>query len=312
MAGVMRLAAAVLLVGCIEPPPENPSTDYTGPHVIVQKYSVAGQEPPPNVTLLLDRSGGWAQRAHEVVAALERVVAERHTAYRFGLAITPWGAACWADAPVVAPGGDGLVDTLRTFGPMPSPLAGAPLAAALAAMPAQDTRRADRVVLFSANDGDGCQGDLPAAVVALRVRGYQTAVVNLGGSYLQKLEDAASEGRVPASCWAHSDCTYLACDFETSQCVQSSRFAPDTASLERVLDELFPPPKEGECTYPLQAMPTSPSRLVVLLDGEKLKFPFDWELVPAGVQIFGEACDRLKQSTFEQRVELELHVDTRP
>ncbi len=310
MAGVMRyLPVLLVLLGCIEPPWEGPPPGNTGGSVVVQKKNVAAHDLPPNVFLVVDRSSTLSPRLDEVRAALERVVVARQADYRFGLVLAPAAAGCAVPGPAIAPGGsvDELVGALRglTTQGVPS------LAAGLAAVPARETGRRSAAVLLTASDDDHCQGDVASAAQALYQRLVPTHVVNLG-SYSGILEATASGGGTAPKCVDKLDCPESSCDLSTARCLKATHDGYDAASLAQALASLFPAPTPPSCTFALDTEPTNAMRVTVLMDGEKLRYPFDWELVPAGVQLFGAACDRVTASTAADPVELEFQVETRP
>ncbi|MBL8952457.1 MAG: hypothetical protein JNK82_16875 [Myxococcaceae bacterium] len=280
MAGVTRFFPALVLLGCIEPPS---AFENTRPEVSVQKVSVAATGVPKNVTLVLDRSFALTFRAVEVGEALAKVVEARQGDYRFGLSLAPAGPGCGATAPVVLPGGDVAELLAQLRGVTATDTEENALAETLLALPPHDTTREDWVVLLTGAAGDFCAGDLVDAAGRLSRRNISPRVVNLGYPS-PTLDDVAAVG---------------------GKKVFAGR---DATSLKQSLDALFPSAPIAVCTYALPAKPAGPAQVEVLLDGEKLRYPVDWELVPAGVQLFGGACEKLQRSRYDARVELELRV----
>ncbi len=245
-----------------------------------QTYGSSAVSSPPNVMIVLDRSGSMTEdgKWDAARAAVNRLVASYGGAFRFGLELFPSPRVAFCGrAPVLIDVGPGTAPSISATLAVTGASGGTPMAEALQTLvdwpSLQDPVRESFVLLVT--DGVPSCADPVAAVRALRglPRDVRTFVVGFGSGVDPATLDAlAREGGTDMG-GAHA---YLQADDEASL---DAAFA---AIAEGIVDRTKP------CTYALAGKPENPTRLFVRFD--------DVDVPPAAGWSYDEATNAL---TFE-------------
>ncbi|MBK7862355.1 MAG: hypothetical protein IPJ65_27850 [Archangiaceae bacterium] len=289
---------------------------------MVSSKTVTAKQIPPNLVWLIDRSAAMAQpatshgfrvsRLEDVQAVLQDELVRAHRVAKQGFSVFPGDSECGA-AQVLLPVGaqaeqiDGWLQAV-------TPVGQAPIAASLAAMTGLDSPRVEDFVLLLTGSEPGCGGDALEEVKALRRRGIRTIVVGYGQQVARSaaLDALARAGGFARGCpgGPTPDC---ACGADAI-CSPAYASAGDARALHAVFGELFQS-LEGDrlCQFTLEVMPRSVDRVAVMVDGVLYERGADsWTLDPPQIVFHGSLCTRLKESTTDHPVTVELRVDVRP
>jgi von Willebrand factor type A domain len=268
-----------------------PGESCTGGFCGCEGEQFAAEAVPPNVLIMLDKSGsmddavGGRSKWDIALDAIESLLAEYGDKVRFGLMLYPTGDQCGAGT-VEIDVNDGtaaqILGALDASGPNGSTPIGASLDAALEYAPLEDTTRANYVLLLT--DGEEmCDGDGESAAAALRAKTpeVKTFVVGFGGG--------VDEGVLNAMAVAGG--TELAGSTKYYQ-------ADDAASLAGAFADIGG--TVLSCSYELSGQPDSASDVYVYIDGEPV--PLDathaegWDYDPATNQVtfYGPVCEDLR------------------
>lgn len=268
-----------------------PGESCTGGFCGCEGEQFAAEAVPPNVLIMLDKSGsmddsvGGRSKWDIAVDAIDSLLAQYGDKVRFGLMLYPNGDRCGAGN-VQIDVADGtasrILSALDASGPNGSTPIGASLDAALDYQPLKDAGRANYVLLLT--DGEEmCGGDGEAAAAALRAQTpeVKTFVVGFGGEVDTGVLNAMA----------------VAGGTELSG---STKFyqADDAASLASAFADIGG--SVLSCSYELSGQPESASDVYVYIDGEAV--PLDtthaegWDYDPQTNQVtfYGPVCEDLR------------------
>ncbi|MBX7114502.1 MAG: adventurous gliding motility lipoprotein CglB [Myxococcaceae bacterium] len=159
-----------------------------------------------------------------------------------------------------------------------------------------------------------------AAVVNLKQRGIRTIVVGFGADLSSSgdgptvLNAMAEAGGFPRACNnGDADCGGMpgSCDQTLKVCVQKFYQASNATDLAKALGDISASIGiEGICKYKLDATPSDPRFLSVLVDGiPTLSGNDTWKYVVGGtVELQGALCTRVTGATPQSPVKLEFRI----
>ncbi len=255
---------------------------------------------PPNVLIVLDRSGsmdesaGGGQTKWQVaVAAVNELVTTYGDNIRFGLTLYSGdgGRSCTPGA-VSVDTGTGTAAEITAALSAVSPDGKTPIAATLNAMASysglEDTGRENFVLLLT--DGkESCSGDTISAVTALRNKttSIRTFVVGFG--------DGVDSDSLNAMAVAGGTATGGSDDYYQ---------ADDASSLQGAFDSIAT--DVLGCTYDLETAPKNALELIVYLDGELVdedttgQDGWSYDGTANRIEFHGGACTKLRSGTSSQ------------
>ncbi|MBI3185842.1 MAG: adventurous gliding motility lipoprotein CglB [Myxococcales bacterium] len=151
------------------------------------------------------------------------------------------------------------------------------------------------------------------AVRSLRADGIQTVVVGFGAEVQgsdarQVLTRLAVEGGFRASCEKDADCGGAVCDLAARVCPSRYFAAGNRAELSAALAAIAGS-LPGACVVDIEPDPAGEHLISVLVDRKAVpRGPDAWEYVAGRVELLGELCQRVKASTAERSVRIEVTV----
>ena len=248
-----------------------------------------GMDAPPNLLILLDRSGSMddpidgTPKWEIAVDAVTATIGDWEGAIRFGLALfsnCEAGGDC-APGAVSIECADGTTDEIVAALAAAPRCSSTPIGASLDAMVGQatiqDTERRNAILLVT--DGiDSCTGDPPAGAAALLAQGISvpTYVVGFGGE--------VDAGQLTATAAAGGTGDYYQAD--------------DAGGLEDALGAIAG--RLVGCTYPLSGTPEDPALLYVFFNNEPDRIANDesngwhYDAATNAVIFAGDACARIE------------------
>ncbi len=166
----------------------------------------------------------------------------------------------------------------------------------------------------------GCldQQGAVAEIAALRPKGIRTVVVGFGaelatGEARATLDLMAEAGGFARACpgGQNSECgTDDTCDTASKLCRRRFYSAKNAAELAKALEDIGRLIGQGDpCVYTLEAQPSDPKFLSVLIDGTAvMSGPDTWRYEAGKVTFLGQLCTRLQNATSTSPVNVEFRI----
>ncbi len=161
-------------------------------------------------------------------------------------------------------------------------------------------------------DGDGSVGVISELATD---RSIKTIVVGfgadlVGGDAPAVLNAMAEAGGFARNCKKNQDaCGAEACDPVTKLCETKYYAAADGAALSLALEEILKNIDSDPCQQVLSTRPSDPRFLAVIVDGQTLTVDVDYRYDgDRAVEILGETCQKLHDSTPQDPVSLDIRV----
>jgi len=145
----------------------------------------------------------------------------------------------------------------------------------------------------------------------------KTIVVGFGaetatGDAANVLNAIAEAGGFARSCPRGTDAecgTGNSCDTNSKLCTKKFYQATDANELSRVLTDIINNITGDPCEFGLQAQPTRPELLAVIIDGQNSTGgPDTWRLEAGKIYFQGALCDRIKASNTANPVRVEIRI----
>jgi hypothetical protein len=269
-------------------------------------------EAPPDVLLVVDKSGSMAQpldftnftsKWDVMVDALRQVVEASDATINFGLALYPVGDECGTGTVSVPIAPNAAAAVMGGLNGVTFPDGATPTHATLMAAATYYQARAanpnGRYVLLATDGEPNCgplgpeddtSAETVAAATALATAGVKTYVIGFGsgfGTNTGLLEDVAMAGG-------------------TMQYFQANSPEQLAMALMQISGQVTVP----SCTYELTSAPDDPSRLAVSVNGTPVPrsptHTTGWDYDPAtnSITFYGASCSELQSGTIT-----EVHVD---
>ncbi|MBL8952458.1 MAG: hypothetical protein JNK82_16880 [Myxococcaceae bacterium] len=273
-------------------------------HIVELEAKVAMRREPVHVTFVVD-----SPRA-DVPSALINLMSKRSSDYRFGLAVA--GAQCGVGR-ALPPGTDPAVVIGTLLAPPSGEAASWTSAMRGVALP-EESGAVSFVILVTSNAADACDADPATIVKELRRKHLPTIVIQTGPSSATLEATAAAGFARTCPLGTDAECAPGVCDSDTGMCSQHAYSAPDPVALEAVLEKLFTPLAQDVCAFSFEPAPSSPERIEVFVERERLNAPNDYELTESftRVRFKHRFCDRMRNSGAANPTHVVIRIDTRP
>ncbi|MGV3622545.1 MAG: adventurous gliding motility lipoprotein CglB [Archangium sp.] len=170
--------------------------------------------------------------------------------------------------------------------------------------------------LFTGVCSTGCldRQNVVEAITELRGKKIRTIVVGFGADLTQGdapavLNDMALAGGFARPCTLDADCGDGACNVETRTCSTAYYRARTGEELGEALQSVWLRIPANLCTRVLRSPPDDPRFISVLVNGENLVAGADtwtYDTAASAVLLHGTVCERLKASTSQNPVTLEI------
>lgn len=156
-----------------------------------------------------------------------------------------------------------------------------------------------------------------AVTQANKMKGIKTIVVGFGaetavGDAPNVLQAIAQAGDFPRACknGTNAECgAGNTCDTSTKLCAKAFYQATDANELSQVLRDIIDNISGDACEFPLQAQPSRPEYLAVIVDGKNVPAaPDTWTYAAGKVTFTGQICDDIRASTTANPVQVEIRI----